>query len=159
FGVLDGRINGSVDYYNRTTKDALFNYSVPTPPYFYGSIAANVAEIKNSGLEFLLNVTPFQTENFEWTANLTYSTNSNESVSLSNDEFQLINDFFDQGYTGESIQISTLTVHEGEAIGNFYGLKSVHITDDGIWIIARPDGTRAPATEATNDDTQVLGNG
>ena len=84
YGILDGRINGSVDYYSRTTKDALFNYSVPTPPYFYGNIAANVAQIKNSGLDFLVNVTPFQTENFQWTANLTYSTNTNEIVSLSN---------------------------------------------------------------------------
>ncbi|WP_108423854.1 SusC/RagA family TonB-linked outer membrane protein [Flagellimonas amoyensis] len=159
FGILDGRINGSVDYYNRTTKDALFNYSVPTPPYFYGNIAANVAQIKNSGLEFLVNLTPFQTENFQWTANLTYSTNSNEIVSLSNDEFQLTNDFFDQGYTGEPIQIATHRVQEGQPIGNFFGLKSVDITDDGIWIIERPDGTRVPATEATNDDRQVLGNG
>lgn len=159
FGVLGGRINGSVDYYNRTTKDALFDYSVPTPPYFYGSIAANVAEIKNTGLEFLLNVTPFQTDNFQWTANLTYSTNTNKIVSLSNDEFQLTNDFFDEGYTGEPIQISTHRVQEGQPIGNFFGLKSVDITDDGIWIIERPDGSRVPATEATNDDRQVLGNG
>jgi len=159
FGFLEGRINGAIDYYDRTTKDALYNYSVPTPPYFYGSIAANVAEIKNSGLEFLLNVTPVQTDNLQWTANLTYSTNTNKIVSLSNDEFQLTNDFFDEGYTGEPIQISTHRVQEGEPIGNFYGLKSVDITDDGIWIIERPDGTRVPATEATNDDRQVLGNG
>lgn len=159
FGILDGRINGSIDYYNRTTKDALFNYSVPTPPYFFGTIAANVAEIKNTGLEFLLNVTPIQTENFNWTANLTYSTNTNEIVSLSNDAFQLTNDFFDQGYTGEPIQISTHRVQEGQPIGNFFGLKSVDITDDGIWIIERPDGSLVPATEATTDDRQILGNG
>ncbi|WP_235855363.1 SusC/RagA family TonB-linked outer membrane protein [Flagellimonas pelagia] len=159
FGFLEGRINGAIDYYDRTTKDALYNYSVPTPPYFYGNIAANVAQIKNSGLEFLLNVTPVQTENFQWTANLTYSTNTNKIVSLSNDEFQLTNDFFDEGYTGEPIQINTHRVQEGEPIGNFYGLKSVDITDDGIWIIERPDGTLVPATEATNDDRQVLGNG
>lgn len=159
FGFLDGRINGAVDYYNRTTKDALYNYSVPTPPYFFGSITANVAEIKNSGLEFLLNLTPVQTEDVQWTANLTYSTNTNKIVSLSNDEFQLTNDFFDTGYTGEPIQISTHRVQEGQPIGNFFGLKSVDITDDGIWIIERPDGTRVPATESTNDDRQVLGNG
>ncbi|KJD33888.1 collagen-binding protein [Tamlana nanhaiensis] len=159
FGFFDGKINGAIDYYNRTTKDALFNYSVPTPPYFYGSIAANVAEIKNSGLEFLLNITPVQNENFEWTTNLTYSTNTNKIVSLSNDEFQLTNDFFDQGYTGEPIQISTHRVQEGQPIGNFYGLKSVDIDDNGIWIIERPDGTLVSATEATTDDRRVLGNG
>ena len=159
FGFLDDRISGAVDYYSRTTSDALFNYSVPTPPYFYGTIAANVAEIKNSGLEFLLNVTPFKTENFQWTANLTYSTNTNEIVSLSNDEFQLTNDFFDQGYASEPIQVSTHRVQEGQPLGNFFGLKSVDITDDGIWLIETPDGDIIPATESTTEDRQILGNG
>ncbi|MEH6679905.1 MAG: TonB-dependent receptor [Sediminicola sp.] len=159
FGILNDRISGSVDYYNRRTKDALFNYSVPTPPYFYGTIAANVAEIKNTGLEFLLNVTPIKTDNFQWTANLTYSTNKNEIVSLSNDEFQLTNNFFDEGYTGEPIQISTHRVQEGQPLGNFFGLKSVDITDDGIWLIETPEGEIIPATESTTEDRQVLGNG
>ncbi|HEY1194204.1 TonB-dependent receptor [Flavobacterium sp.] len=159
FGFFDERISGAIDYYSRTTKDALMNYSVPTPPYFYGTIAANAAEIKNSGLEILLNVTPIKTKDFSWTANFTYSTNTNKMVSLSNDKFQLTNNFFDAGYTGEPIQISTHRVQEGQPIGNFYGLKSVDITDDGIWIIEKPDGTRIPATEATTEDRQILGNG
>lgn len=159
FGFFDDRISGAIDYYSRTTKDALMDYSVPTPPYFYGTIAANAAEIKNSGLELLLNVTPIKTENFIWTANLTYSTNTNKMVSLSNDKFQLTNNFFDTGYTGEPIQISTHRIQEGQPIGNFFGLKSVDITDDGIWIIETPDGRRIPATEATTEDRQILGNG
>lgn len=159
FGFFDDRISGAIDYYSRTTKDALMDYSVPTPPYFYGTIAANAAEIKNSGLELLLNVTPVKTENFIWTANLTYSTNTNKMVSLSNDKFQLTNNFFDTGYTGEPIQISTHRIQEGQPIGNFFGLKSVDITDDGIWIIETPDGRRIPATEATTEDRQILGNG
>lgn len=53
----------------------------------------------------------------------------------------------------------THRVQEGQPIGNFYGLKSVDITDDGIWIIERPDGTRIPATESTTEDRQILGNG
>ncbi|WP_281233247.1 SusC/RagA family TonB-linked outer membrane protein [Flavobacterium gelatinilyticum] len=159
FGFFEDRISGAIDYYERRTKDALMDYSVPTPPYVYGTIKANAAEIKNSGLEILLNVTPIKTSNFSWVANLTYSTNINKVVSLSNDKFQLTNNFFDTGYTGEPIQISTHRVQEGQPIGNFFGLKSVDITDDGIWIIETPDGRRIPATQATTEDRQVLGNG
>lgn len=159
FGIFDGRISGTVDYYSRRTKDALHDYSVPTPPYFYGTIAANAAEIKNSGVEFLLNVVPFRTDNFEWTANFTYSINKNEIVALSNDQFQMTNDFFDTGYTGEPIQTSTHRVQEGQPIGNFFGWKSVGISDDGIWMIERPNGEVIPATDATTEDRQVLGNG
>ncbi|MEH6408301.1 MAG: TonB-dependent receptor, partial [Leeuwenhoekiella sp.] len=159
FSFLEGRISGAFDYYNRTTKDALYNYDVPVPPYLYGTINANVAQVKNSGFEALVNFIPVMNDNFEWEANFTYSTNSNELVSLSNDQFQTTNDFFYAGYTGEPIQIATHIVQVGQEIGNFFGLKSVDITDDGIWLIETPEGEIIPATESSTADRQVLGNG
>ncbi|MDQ1770662.1 SusC/RagA family TonB-linked outer membrane protein [Labilibaculum sp. A4] len=161
FGLLNGRVSGAFDFYNRKTKDALWNYDVPTPPYLYGSIMTNVGEIKNQGFEALINVTPIKTPSFEWKANMTFSTNKNELVSLSNDKFKTTNDFFypEDGYTGEPIQTTTHIVKIGGEIGNFYGLKSVDISDDGIWIIEKPNGERISATESSTDDRQVLGNG
>lgn len=159
FSFFGGKINGALDYYDRTTKDALYNYNVPVPPYLFGSIVANVAEISNTGFEALVNVTPVETENFSWDANFTYSTNKNKLISLSNDQFQSTNDFFDAGYTGEPIQIGTHRTEVGGPIGNFFGLKSVGITDDGVFLIETPDGDVIPATESTNADRQVIGNG
>lgn len=159
FDLFGGRVGGALDYYSRKTKDALWNYDVPVPPYLYGSIMANVGVIQNKGFEALINVVPVQTQNFEWNANLTYSTNSNKLVSLSNDQFQTTNDFFYAGYTGEPIQIETHRLEIGDEIGNFYGLRSVDITDDGIWLIETPAGDIIPATESSTADRQVLGNG
>ncbi len=159
FDLFGGRLSGALDFYNRLTKDALWNYSVPTPPYLYGTIMANVGEIKNQGFEALINVIPVKTNDFTWNAGFTFSTNKNELVSLSNEKFQTTSDFFYAGYTGEPIQIETHRIKIGGPIGDFYGLRSVDITDDGIWIIEKPDGTRIPATESSTDDRQVLGNG
>jgi len=159
FGLFGGRVSGAFDFYNRLTKDALWDYSVPTPPYLYGTITANVGRIKNQGFEALINVIPVKTSDFTWNAGFTFSTNKNKLVSLSNDKFQTTNDYFYSGYTGEPIQIETHRIKIGGPIGDFYGLKAVDITDDGIWIIERPDGTRIPATESSTDDRQVLGNG
>ncbi len=159
FDLFKGRVTGSFDFYNRKTKDALWNYDVPTPPYLYGSIMANVAEIENKGFEAVVNVVPVSTSEFKWDAGFTFSTNKNKLVSLSNDKFQTTNDYFYNGYTGEPIQIETHRINIGGPIGDFYGLKSVDITDDGIWIIEKPDGSRIPATESSTDDRQVLGNG
>lgn len=159
FSILGGRVNGALDYYNRITKDALYNYDVPVPPYLYGSIMANVAEIKNTGFEALLNVTPVQLKDFEWNATFTYSTNTNKLVSLSNDQFQTTNDFFYTGYTVEPIQLSTHIVQVGQSIGNFYGLRSVDVTEDGIFLIETPEGDIIPATESSTADRQILGNG
>ncbi len=159
FNVLGGRLGGSFDYYNRKTKDALWNYDVPVPPYLYGSIMANVGVIENKGFEGIINVIPVKTSSFEWSTNFTYSTNKNKLVSLSNDKFQTTNDYFDDGYTGEPIQISTHRIEIGGEIGNFFGLKSVDITNDGIWLIETPDGDIIPATESSTADRQILGNG
>ena len=159
FDLFGGRVGGALDYYSRKTKDALWAYDVPVPPYLYGSIMANVGVIQNNGFEALINVVPVQTQNFEWNANLTYSTNTNKLVSLSNDKFQTTNDFFYRGYTGEPIQIETHRLEIGGKIGNFYGLRSVDITEDGIWLIETPEGDIIPATESSTADRQVLGNG
>lgn len=159
YKLFDGKITGAFDYYTRFTKDALYNYSVPSPPYLYTTITANAAEINNSGFEALVNITPMQTETFMWNATMTFSTNSNKLVSLSNDKFQSTNDFFFDGHTGEPIQWDTHIVKVGESIGNFYGLKSVDISENGVFIVEKPDGTCIEATESSTDDRQVLGNG
>ena len=176
FDLFGGRLGGAIDYYDRTTKDALWNYDVPVPPYLSDRIMSNVGVIDNKGFEVLIKVAPVKTRDFNWNANFTYSTNSNKLVSLSNEKFQTTNDFFDEGYTGEPIQISTHRIKIGGPIGDFFGLKSVGITYDGdaygtdstddddenepgVWLIEKPDGTIVPATESSEADRQVLGNG
>ena len=168
FAFFDERLSGSIDAYQRDTKDALYWYSVPVPPYLYGSIMANVGHIQNRGVEVLVNAVPVRTKDFEWSTSATYSYNANKLVSLQNSEFQMSTDYFDTGYTGEPIQTSTHRVKEGWPIGNFYGLKSLGLNAGGKWVVERynydADGkvvSKFPdlAENATSADWQVLGNG
>ena len=168
FAVLDERLSGSIDVYRRDTKDGLYYYSVPTPPYYYGSIMANVAQIRNEGVEVLLNATPFRTRDFEWNTSLTFSHNRNELISISNDQFQSENDYFDEGYTGEPIQKTTHQVKVGQPIGNFFNLRSVGLDEGGKWVVERlrrdADGNVVSkyyglAADAGYTDWQILGNG
>jgi len=168
FAVLDERLSGSIDVYQRDTKDGLYWYSVPVPPYQYSSIMANVCHIRNRGVEVLINAVPVMRKNFQWNTSVTYSANINKLVSLQNDEFKMSTDYFDTGYTGEPIQTSTHRVKEGWAIGNFYGLKSVGLNSAGKWIVERYQYNAAGEIEskfydlaenATSKDWQILGNG
>ena len=163
FDMFGGRLGGAIDFYIRDTKDGLWDYSVSVPPYQYGSIRANVAEIRNVGFEFLLNAVPIKTKDFVWNSNLTFSMNKNEIVSISNDEFQMSSDWFTTGHTGEPIQTSTHRVKVGSPIGDFYGLKSVGLTTDGKWLVERFDKDGKVyydyANNATQSDWQILGNG
>ncbi|MCJ7627668.1 MAG: SusC/RagA family TonB-linked outer membrane protein, partial [Longimicrobiales bacterium] len=51
FSVLDYRLAGSLDVYRRDTKDMLYNYDVPVPPFLYGNMLANVGHMRNEGIE------------------------------------------------------------------------------------------------------------
>jgi hypothetical protein len=113
----------------------------------------------NHGLEVLNSGTPVVKTDFNWMTGVTYSTNRNKLVSLSNEQFQTTNDFFYAGHTGEPIQQITHIVKIGDQIGNFYGYKSVDIASDGTWIIESAEGEHIPISESDDLDRKVLGNG
>lgn len=168
FAMFNERLSGSIDLYQRDTKDGLYYYSVPTPPYQYGTIMANVCHLQNKGVEVLINAVPVRTRDFEWTSSVSFSYNANKLVSLQNDEFQTSTDWFSAGHTGEPIQTSTHRVKEGWPIGNFFGLKSIGVDNDGKWVVERlrydSEGNVESkyydyAANAGQNDWQVLGNG
>ncbi|MCF0183835.1 MAG: TonB-dependent receptor [Bacteroidaceae bacterium] len=84
FEFWDGRLSGSLDYYNRTTKDMLYNKPV-APSNGYSSIAMNIGSMRNQGIELDLHGTIFKTKDFTWTADFNITRNFNEILELSPD--------------------------------------------------------------------------
>jgi len=81
FSILKGKISGSIDYYNRTTKDLLVNRSLPTVTGF-NSILVNLGEVQNKGFEFSVNTVNMQKTNFSWNSTFAIWTNKNKIVHL-----------------------------------------------------------------------------
>lgn len=75
YGLLNGRLSGTIEFYNKKTKDLIWNYPVSTNLYPFGDIAANVGEITNQGIEISINAVPVQTKNFTWNTTVTLSHN------------------------------------------------------------------------------------
>jgi len=159
YSFFNDRLSGSIDVYRRNIKDLLYNFPVPQPPYLVGSMTINAGELQNDGVEILVNVVPVQTKDFNWNASLTYSTNRNKLVTLSNDQFEASSDFFTAGYTGEPIQDYTHRVEVGGTIGRFYVWKSVGVTEDGEWLVENQAGEAVPISQASQEDRQFYGNG
>lgn len=157
FGFFNERLGGSIDYYYRYTKDLLWNYEVPSPPYIFNSMYANAGKIENKGVELAVRATPFITNNFRWDSNLNFSTNSNVLLSLSDDKF-ISKGWEDTGGTGEPLQQPTHRLEEGKPIGNFYGFKSIDIDENGHWIIEGEDGNPKPISQQQPTDKKVIGN-
>jgi len=158
-GLWTDRLTATVDFYNRTTSDLLFDYPVATPPYLYNKILANAASMQNRGIEIGVNFVAVQAADFQWNTQLNYSTNKNKILSLSDQKFQLASGYFDAGFLAEPIQVPSNRVQIGQPIGNFYGYKSVDIDEDGHWIVLGKDGQPKPINDAQVDDKQIIGNG
>jgi TonB-linked SusC/RagA family outer membrane protein len=158
FGFFGERLTGSIDFYNRDTKDLLWDYTVPSPPYLFSSMTANAGSMRNRGIELAVQAVPFQTNDWRWITNANFSTNTNTLLSLSNDEF-IFSGYSDQGGTGEPIQTSTHRIQEGYPIGNFYGYKTIDIDNDGHWIIEDGNGEPKPIAQLQPTDKKIIGNG
>lgn len=161
WSVLDDRLGGSIDLYNKKTTDLLFDYAVPTPPNLRNTTFANGGSVRNQGIEVAINAVPVRVKDFEWKTVVTVAANRNKLLSLSNDLYEA-NSFLDVGGLGEPISISTHRMEEGRPLGEFYGLKSVGVSENGLFLIEKPDGE---VVEFSNDQLkndeyrQYLGNG
>lgn len=81
FGFLNNRISGSIEYYNRLTKDLIMNKSIPTH-LGYNSMKDNVGSVRNEGVELSLNTENIRTRDFSWKTNFSFSYNKNQIVDL-----------------------------------------------------------------------------
>lgn len=139
FSVLN-RFNGSIELYYKKTSDLLWNYRVPTPPYLYSNMLANVGDLVNKGVEFTLNANIIRSKEFTWDADLTLSYNHQEITKLSNDKFQDVGTPAGQlhGIDGLS-NAYTQMVKEGYPTGAFFLPHCSGIDEDGKYIIEDPD--------------------
>ena len=123
FSLFRGRLNGSLEYYDKKTSDLIWYYPVSTTAYFVSTYTANVGSISNKGFELSLDATPVQNARFRWVSSLNLSHNSNRLVSLSNNIFKLDSIFEaspgGQGQTGSFAQI----LKSGYPVGQFFTFR------------------------------------
>lgn len=161
FAFLNGRINGTVEYYNKTTKDMIWDYPVSTAYYPFGKLTANVGKMRNRGFEITINAVPIQSRDWNWTTSLNFSHNANKIVSISNSEFNagVLNRYNPQ-LPGASTA-TTQRIIEGEPIGTFYMYEWAGYNENGIsqFYVHDPEtGKRTGETTVTpteNDRTIV----
>ena len=84
FGIMGNRINGSIDIYNKDTKDLLLYADVPASIGFT-QVQQNIGSINNRGLEITLNSTnlPGGKNKLEWKTSFNISFNKNKITALS----------------------------------------------------------------------------
>lgn len=102
---LFNRVNITVDVYKNITDDLLFNLPLPLNSGFT-SIASNIGQITNKGIELSLNANVVKINNFSWDFNANITWNNNRVTKLSGQPFAA-------GFAS--------WVQEGYALGSFRG--------------------------------------
>ena len=134
FSLFGSRVNGTVEWYNKETSDLLYKYKVPVPPYQYSELLANVGGMSNKGLEFLLNVVPVRTTDFQWTIGLTAANNRNKVTSMSNDEFKTDRVKLGTAFIRGGSNTTTHVLEVGHDVGTFYGYECTGLDANGKYI-------------------------
>lgn len=82
YGFLNNRINGSVEFYIKKTKDLLNTVNAPAGTNFSNQIVANVGKMENKGIEFNINAVAIQTKDFSWDINYNITWNDSKITKL-----------------------------------------------------------------------------
>lgn len=155
FGLFNGRVQGSFDWYYKKTSDLLLSIDVPSPSLITKQIA-NVGSVRNTGVELSLNTELIRAKDFGWSANINVSHNSNKVLSLQNDKWvgkdMQTAPCQGQGLSGQYAQLIT----PGQPLGTFYGKKFIGYDENGLEQYAN-DGTDQVIGNAQPDLTYGFG--
>ena len=153
FALFNSKISGSIEYYQNTTQDLLYDISIPTVTGF-SYISSNIGKIKNKGIEFNITSHNINNSDFEWNTTLNFSANSNKIATLTG---------MDLDGDGKEDDLVSSNLFIGHSINSIYGYKI-----DGIWQLDddiptgyHPGNYRVVDTdkngEITVDDRVILG--
>ncbi|HEX9129408.1 MAG TPA: SusC/RagA family TonB-linked outer membrane protein, partial [Gemmatimonadaceae bacterium] len=116
YGIMNNRLNGSLEYYVKNTHDLLLTVQVPQPAVV-GDRLENIGKIRNKGVEFSLDGQVVQRSALNLSAGFVFSHDKNEVVDLGGRSF--IPDARASGQ-GQSNQ-DTQRILPGEPLGTFFG--------------------------------------
>jgi len=126
FGILNNRINGSVDYYVKKTKDLLSYVDIAPGANFDITQLRNIGSLENKGVEISVNTVPIKEKDYSWDFNFNVTYNTSKITSLygqqDNPNFKGIEVGRIQGGTGNNIGVHAV----GQTPFTFLPLKQVY---------------------------------
>ena len=138
-------MNVTLDWYTSKTKDLLYTYTVPVPPFTYNTLLANMGQMTNSGFEIGVRGDIIRTKDFTFNSGLNLSFQQNKLNTLSGTyKGQALT-------TSEHIAVANINAAgltqntgvtyliEGQPIGVFYLPHCEGINANGQYIITDLD--------------------
>jgi TonB-linked SusC/RagA family outer membrane protein len=125
FGFLRDRITGSVEVYQKTSKDLLYEVQLPLVSGG-GTMFTNVGKVQNRGIEASLTTVNIQNKDWNWTTTFTFAHNKNKVKEINGLADMVLGD-----------ETSTLIV--GSSINGVYGYEWDGIVSDKMMTVPDND--------------------
>src|SRR5690606_8674584 len=122
FGLLNGRINGSFDFYEKGSNDLLFIRPF-APSVGIGALSDNVGSMKNTGLELVVSADIIRTKDFTWNAQLNLQHFKNKVTEM-------------QRSDSDALYTNATVMKKGLAYGTFFMPKYAGVdpkTGNELW--------------------------
>ena len=132
FGFLKNRISGSIDIYQKTSKDLLYEVTLPLEAgwdYSENSLktmTTNVGKVQNKGIEIALTTVNIENQDWRWETTFNFAHNKNKIKEING--------------TGESLPTNGLFI--GEPFNNVYQYNWVGIVSDRNMVVPDNDAAR-----------------
>lgn len=137
FAFFDSRLTGELDYYSKTTRDALAFRVIPA---IFGDpdnqFLTNIASFRNRGFEFILNWRETTKGGLGYSIGGNLTSNRNQIVGLNGGQALLAGSVGQQGFVTRS--------DNGQPVGSFYVLNAIGVFQNQAEIDGSPVfGTKA----------------
>ena len=140
FESKNNRVSGSIDLYDKTTKNLLQNTPIPTSSGF-SNILINRGSMSNKGVEVALNFNPISTDDFDVNigGNIAFNRTKIEELGIPLKDFYIDGVAEQRSYyfgaqisRGQYFRTPANVFVEGEETSLFYGLQTngIYQTDD-----------------------------
>ena len=147
FGLLQGRLSGSVEVYQNDIKDLLINF--PITGSGYDSQYRNLGSTRNRGIELTLNAPIISKKDFSLNIGGNIAYNRNRVMDLGG-----LQRITAQSYWASTEIGDDYVVEVGQPLGNMYGYVSdgMYSVDDFTW-----NGSKWVLNEGVVDCSAVIG--
>jgi len=152
FGFWDQRLYGTVEYFNRDSKDLLQDVPISTITGF-SSTLQNIGEINNKGFEIEIGGDIIRNEELTWDASITASMIKSEVTKLYGGQ-----DIIWSDPTGGDGRTSFI-YREGESVLSYYGYEWAGVDPQTGLNMVYVNGTEQEEAELLSDGTAFLYNG
>ncbi|HXI01145.1 MAG TPA: TonB-dependent receptor [Sphingobacteriaceae bacterium] len=109
FGLLEGRIQGSLDVYDKDTRDLLLRRAISSV-HGVKTIFQNIGKTSNKGMELGLNTTNLKYHDFSWSSNLAFSFYRNKIDDLYGNG---LDDIENKWFIGQPISVNYGKIYNG----------------------------------------------